>query len=45
MIPTACAALSKVAPTTCCAEGNYTDYETDRRRHLGAEALQLHRIK
>ncbi|MGE5271384.1 MAG: energy-dependent translational throttle protein EttA [Thiohalocapsa sp.] len=26
-------------------EGNYADYETDRRRRLGAEALQPHRIK
>ncbi|HVB17419.1 MAG TPA: energy-dependent translational throttle protein EttA [Stellaceae bacterium] len=26
-------------------EGNYADYELDRRRRLGAEALQPHRIK
>jgi ATP-binding cassette ChvD family protein len=26
-------------------EGNYADYEMDRRRRLGAEALQPHRIK
>ncbi len=26
-------------------EGNYADYEADRRRRLGAEALQPHRIK
>jgi ATP-binding cassette ChvD family protein len=26
-------------------EGNYQDYETDRRRRLGAEAEQPHRIK
>jgi energy-dependent translational throttle protein EttA len=26
-------------------EGNYADYEKDRRRRLGAEALQPHRIK
>jgi ATP-binding cassette ChvD family protein len=26
-------------------EGNYADYEIDRRRRLGAEALQPHRIK
>jgi ATP-binding cassette ChvD family protein len=26
-------------------EGNYQDYEADRRRRLGAEALQPHRIK
>ena len=26
-------------------EGNYADYESDRRRRLGAEALQPHRIK
>ncbi len=26
-------------------EGNYSDYETDRRRRLGAEADQPHRIK
>jgi ATPase subunit of ABC transporter with duplicated ATPase domains len=26
-------------------EGNYADYETDRRRRLGAEADQPHRIK
>jgi len=26
-------------------EGNYQDYEADRRRRLGAEAAQPHRIK
>ncbi len=26
-------------------EGNYDDYEADRRRRLGAEADQPHRIK
>ncbi len=26
-------------------EGNYQDYEADRRRRLGAEADQPHRIK
>ena len=26
-------------------EGNYADYETDRRRRLGADAAQPHRIK
>ncbi|HTT81833.1 MAG TPA: ATP-binding cassette domain-containing protein, partial [Stellaceae bacterium] len=26
-------------------EGNYADYEADRRRRLGADALQPHRIK
>jgi energy-dependent translational throttle protein EttA len=26
-------------------EGNYADYDADRRRRLGAEALQPHRIK
>jgi sulfate-transporting ATPase len=26
-------------------EGNYADYEADRRRRLGAEADQPHRIK
>ncbi len=26
-------------------EGNYADYEADRRRRLGAEADQPHRLK
>jgi hypothetical protein len=26
-------------------EGNYQDYEVDRRKRLGAEAEQPHRIK
>jgi hypothetical protein len=26
-------------------EGNYQDYEADRKRRLGAEAEQPHRIK
>jgi hypothetical protein len=26
-------------------EGNYADYEADRRRRLGAEADQPHRIR
>jgi hypothetical protein len=26
-------------------EGNYADYEADRRRRLGAEAAQPHRIR
>jgi hypothetical protein len=26
-------------------EGNYADYETDRRRRLGAEAERPHRIR
>ncbi|HEX19813.1 MAG TPA: energy-dependent translational throttle protein EttA, partial [Acidiferrobacteraceae bacterium] len=26
-------------------EGNYADYEADRRRHLGEDAEQPHRIK
>jgi hypothetical protein len=26
-------------------EGNYQDYEADRRRRLGADAAQPHRIK
>jgi hypothetical protein len=26
-------------------EGNYTDYEADRRKRIGAEADQPHRIK
>jgi hypothetical protein len=26
-------------------EGNYADYEDDRRKRLGAEADQPHRIK
>jgi hypothetical protein len=26
-------------------EGNYQDYEADRKRRLGAEADQPHRIK
>ena len=26
-------------------EGNYDDYEADRKRHLGAKADQPHRIK
>jgi hypothetical protein len=27
------------------SEGNYADYEADRRRRLGAEAAQPHRIR
>jgi hypothetical protein len=26
-------------------EGNYQDYEADRKRRLGAEAITPHRIK
>ena len=26
-------------------EGNFSDYETDRKKRLGAEALEPHRIK
>ena len=39
------AALSKPPRSHSRAEGNYTDYESDRRRRLGAEALQPHRIR
>ncbi len=31
--------------STVWFEGNYQDYEADRRRRLGADALQPHRIK
>jgi energy-dependent translational throttle protein EttA len=31
--------------SVCWTEGNFTDYETERRRRLGAEADRPHRIR